>query len=92
MSDDTSASVSEQIDEYSVGPLDDSTWLTIYAMLTEARSSVSDVEPLYDEYQEATEAFLSAHPDGVFGAPEEDWSDGMKEAWNDMVSEMIRHV
>lgn len=80
----------EDTQTYSVGPLSDSTWLTLYDMLSHAQMDAPEF--IQDEYREAKEEFLNAHPDDAIGNPEEEWSEGMKEAWNDMVMEMIEDV
>lgn len=89
MSDDTPSGqvAGGTLEEYSVGPLTDETWLTIYEMLSHAWNDAP--EHLKDEYWEARMDFLAAHPEEATGNPDEDWSDGMKEAWNETVAEMI---
>lgn len=88
-SDGGNGRIGGTLDEYSVGPLDNSTWLVIYEMVSRACSDAPDV--LQDEYREAKDEFLAAHPDEATGSPE-NWPESMREAWNEMVLKEIEDV
>lgn len=76
-------------DEYSVGPLDNGTWLVLYEMTVVACENAD--EAVADEYREARKAFLDAHPEDAIGSFE-DWPESMKQAWNETIMEEIRDV
>lgn len=76
-------------DEYSVGPLDHGTWLTLYHAIAEAIRGEREGDGVFEEeFRAAKDEFLAAHPEDAMGSPE-DWPASMRDAWNETILEEI---